>query len=99
MKKLLILMGLFLYSDQPILTAAALDIVGREVATTTMGILAFSRLALAAASPMIAGLLWKNIGSDAAFYYAASLFVLSALILFIIPMAKPAKINHSSNDS
>lgn len=96
---ILILMGLFLYSDQPILTAAALDIVGREVATTTMGILAFSRLALAAASPMIAGLLWKNIGSDAAFYYAASLFVLSALILFIIPMAKPAKINHSSNDS
>ena len=45
---LLMLMGVFLYSDQPILTAAALDVVGRRVTTTAIGFVSFSRLALSA---------------------------------------------------
>ena len=34
------LLGLFLYPDQPILTAAVFDVVGREVASTGLGVVA-----------------------------------------------------------
>ena len=43
---LLVLMGVFLYSDQPVLTAAALDVAGRRTTTTAIGFVSFSRLAL-----------------------------------------------------
>ena len=83
------LLGLFLYSDQPILTAAAMDIVGHNVATTTLGVLSFSRFALSAASPIIAGFLYQARGIDTTFQYAAALFALSAIILVTLPL-KPA---------
>ena len=82
---LIALMGTFLYSDQPILTATALDIVGHGVATTTLGALSFSRFALSAASPLIAGVLYQNQGIDAIFYYVAALFALAAVALLILP--------------
>jgi MFS family permease len=53
------LMGTFLFSDQPILTAAAPDLVGGQVAATTLGVLSFSRFALSAASPIIGGALYQ----------------------------------------
>ena len=75
------LLGLFLFSDQPILTAAAMDIVGHGVATTTLGVLSFSRFVLGAASPIIAGALYHTIGVSATWYYVASIFALASLIL------------------
>ena len=81
---LLALLGIFLYSDQPIISATVLDIVGREVATTILGVLHFSRFFLSAVSPIIAGLLYDRIGMQATFYYAASLFALAALVLLMI---------------
>ena len=83
---LLALLGLFLFSDQPILTAAVLDIVGREVATTTLGVLSFSRFVLSAASPLIAGGLYQGLGISAAFYYVAGLFALAAITLLVLPI-------------
>jgi sugar phosphate permease len=56
---LLLLIGVFLFSDQPILTAAALDVVGRLVTTTAIGFVSFSRLALSAPSPVIAGWFYR----------------------------------------
>jgi hypothetical protein len=40
---LLLLIGVFLSSDQPILTAAVLDVIGRRVTTTAIGFVSFSR--------------------------------------------------------
>ena len=41
--------------DQPILTAAVLDVIGRRVTTTAIGLVSFSRLALIAPSPVMPG--------------------------------------------
>lgn len=84
------LMGTFLYGDQPILTALALDVVGDEVPTTVLGILSLERFLLSAASPIIAGVLYDNgfafggidlTGPQATFTYVAVLFAIGALLL------------------
>ena len=82
------LLGLFLYPDQPILTAAYFDMVGREVATTGLGVVSFSSFLMAAASPLIAGGIYQTAGFDAALYYIAGLFGLAALILIILPLSR-----------
>ena len=84
---ILALLGTFLFSDQPILTAAALDVVGEGVAASTLGILSFSRFVLSASSPLIAGYLY-NQNSDFTFYYIAGLFGLAALILLFLSLPK-----------
>ena len=89
------LLGIFLFSDQPILTAGALDVIGEGVVASTLGVFSFSRFALAAASPLIAGLLFDSIGIEATFFYIAGLYVLATVILMIVPMASP---RHSAGD-
>jgi sugar phosphate permease len=84
------LLGLFLYSDQPILTAAALDIVGEGVAATTLGVLSFSRFILSAVSPIVGGVLY-GIQRDLAFYYVAGLFALATLLLLVVPLKTPQR--------
>ncbi len=86
---ILAVIGIFLYSDQPILTAAALDVVGRNVTTTAVGFISFSRLALSAPSPIIAGWLYNPEAVHVVFYYIAGLFGLSALVLLLLPLTKP----------
>ena len=86
---LLLLIGVFLYSDQPILTAAALDVVGRRVTTTAIGFISFSRLALSAPSPVIAGWLYRPEAPQAVFYYIAAIFAVSAVVLWLIPLRAP----------
>ena len=84
---ILVLLGTFLYSDQPILTAAALDVVGEGVAATTLGVLSFSRFILSAVSPLIAGALYQ-VNVDYTFYYIAALFAVGTLILLATPLPK-----------
>lgn len=81
------LLGLFLYPDQPILTAATLEAVGREVATTGLGIVAFSSFLMAATSSLIAGGLYEEAGVEVALFYVAGLFGAGALILAALPLA------------
>ena len=88
---IIVMLGLFLFSDQPILTAAALDIVGENVATTTLGVLSFSRFALSAASPLLAGMLSETWGIDATFQYIAGLFAVAAVILLMLPLKRAVK--------
>ena len=83
------LLGVFLHSDQPILHATALDLIGHHVATTTLGVFSFSRFALAGASPLIAGKLYEAVGIHAAFAYAAGLFALAALLFLPLRLARP----------
>ncbi len=86
---LIALLGTFFYSDQPILTASALDVVGEGVATTTLGTLSFARFALSAASPILAGFLYENYSMDYVFYYVTFLMVVGAVILAFLPLRSP----------
>lgn len=82
---LLALLGTFVFSDQPILTAAALDLVGDGPAATTLGVLSFSRFGMAAASPVIGGLLY-GIAPYLTFYYIAALFAVATVLLMALPL-------------
>jgi sugar phosphate permease len=88
---LLFMLGAFFYSDQPILTASALDIVGSGVATTTLGALSFARFALSAISPLIAGYLYDTYSMDSVFYYVASLMIFSAVVLAFTKLKSPER--------
>ena len=82
------LLGLFLYPDQPILTAAYFDVVGREVATTGLGVVSFASFLMAAASPLIAGALYEAFDFQAGLYYIAALFGLAAVLFAVLPLSK-----------
>jgi MFS family permease len=87
---LLIGLGTFLNSDQPLLTSAALDTTGREVAAATLGFMSFSRMILAAVAPPI-GSIFYEINPDRVFIYIAVLFAIAIVILIITPIPKPLK--------
>ena len=82
------LMGLFLYPDQPILTATVFDVVGRDVASTGLGVVAFASFLMGAAAPLIAGAIYENIGFAAAAYFIAALFAAAALTFAALPLGK-----------
>ena len=81
------LLGLFLYPDQPILTAAVFDVVGDEVASTGLGVVTFAGFLMAMFSPLIAGALYETLGFDATVYYIGALFAGAALVLVMIPIS------------
>ena len=83
---LIALLGVFLYSDQPILTAAVLDMVGHRVVNTTLGVMTLTRIVPTAAAPLIAGILYEGIGIHATFYFVASVFALSAAVVIFLPL-------------
>ncbi|MDH3604268.1 MAG: MFS transporter, partial [Candidatus Tectomicrobia bacterium] len=72
-------------------TAAALDVVGSRVTTTAIGFISFSRLALSAPSPVIAGWLYDPEAPQIVFYYIAALFALSAVVLVLLPLRQPGR--------
>ena len=82
------LMGVFLFGDQPILTALALDVTGDDVPTTVLGILSLERFLLSAASPLIAGRIYDVAGPQPTFVYVACLFGLAAAILLVVPVRR-----------
>lgn len=80
------LLGLFLYPDQPVLTASVFDLVGPDVASTALGLVSFVGGLMAAASPLIAGALYQARGFGTVATYAATLFAASALSFGTIPI-------------
>ncbi|MCH2510914.1 MAG: MFS transporter [Chloroflexi bacterium] len=86
---ILALLGVFFFSDQPILTAAALDVVGDKVAASTLGVFSFSRFVLAAASPLIAGELFDEVGIESTFFFVASIYLLATVVLIAVPLSTP----------
>ncbi len=81
------LLGLFLYPDQPILTATIFDFVGREFASTGLGVVAFAAFLMAAVSSVIAGALYETLGFAATMYYVATLFAVSAVVFLMLPVS------------
>ena len=100
MAVLLAALGLFLYSDQPILTAAAIDIVREGTAATTLGLLSTSRFVFSAASPLIAARLYSW-DADYLFYYTAALYAAAVVVLAFIPLPlaqPPHEGHHDAHD-
>jgi MFS family permease len=89
----LLLLGLFLFSDQPILTAAALDIVGEGVAATTMGVMGAARAGMVFIGILVAGWVSDSYGTTYTFYFVSAIFVV-ALILIILAPIKARNHNH-----
>jgi MFS family permease len=85
---IVLVLGLFIRSDYSLLSAMVLDVVGKGVATTTLGIVSFTRFALSGISPLIAGLLYERMGMDAVLYYAAGIYALAALLLATIRLPR-----------
>ena len=73
-------LGVFLRSDYALLSAAILDIVGKTVATTILGVLSFLRFLMASVSPLIAGYLYQNWGMTPTLLFVAALFTTAAII-------------------
>ena len=82
------LLGLFLYPDQPILTAAVLDELGEEVASTGLGITTFAGFIMSMFSPLIAGGLYETFGFQAVVYYIAALFAGASLVILLLPLRR-----------
>ena len=97
MTVLLAALGIFLFSDQPILTAAAMDIVREGTAATTLGLVSTSRFVFSAASPIIAGWLY-TMNTDNLFYYTAALYVVGAVILLFLRMPRPTPVTDGHDD-
>jgi MFS family permease len=70
-----------LRSDYSILSATALDLVGHEAATTTLGVLSFTRFAMAAVAPLVAGALYDRWGMAPLLYLVAGLFMVASVVL------------------
>ena len=81
------LMGLFLYPDQPILTAAVFDVVGREVASTGLGVVACVAFLMSAGSALIVGAIFETMGFTETMYYIAGLFALAAVVFGLLPLS------------
>jgi MFS family permease len=85
---IVVVLGLFIRSDYSLLSAMVLDVVGEGVATTTLGIVSFTRFALSGVSPLIAGVLYERMGMDAVLYYAAAIYALAAVLLWTIRLPR-----------
>ena len=88
------LLGLFLYADQPVLTAAVFDFIGRDVANTSRGMVSFAGALMGAASPLIAGVLYEAASFFATAYYVAALFAIAAIVFLVLPISawrRPAR--------
>ena len=83
---IIVALGLFLRSDYALISAMVLDAVGENVATTTLGVMSFTRFTLSAVSPLIAGSLYEHSGMDAVLFYAAGLYAAAGVLLFVSPL-------------
>ena len=83
---LIVFLGVFLYPDQPILTAATLDIAGENISSSVLGVTATIGLIMSTMSPIIAGVIYQNFGFDMVMIYLGILFAIAAAITLILPL-------------
>ena len=88
----IVLLGMFLYPDQPILTAALFDVLERDEATIGLGVVSFVSFLMAATSPLIAGAIYEISGFQAGLYYVAGLFALAAVAFAMLPLSKRVEV-------
>ena len=86
---LIALLGLFVYPDQPSLTAAFFDLVDDEVVSTALGIASFVGFLLSALSPLALDALYEFVGVIAVLYYIGSLGFVVAILLVPLKLTRP----------
>jgi MFS family permease len=87
---LIIMLGVSLRSDYSLVSATVLDITGRQVATTMLGMLSFTRFLMAAAGPLIAGMLYQYMGMRVTLFFVAGLFAAAAIIFASVDLTQTA---------
>lgn len=93
---LIALLGLFVYPDQPIVTAAILDLVEDNVASTALGITSFIGFLMSAMSPLVAGALYEFVSVEAALYYIGALFFIAAITLVPLSLIRSKSVPESA---
>ena len=81
----MLMLGLFLYPDQPVLTAAVFDQIGQEGANTGLGIVSSFGALMSMTSPLLAGTIYDTWGFDSAAYYFAGLLAAAAVVALFLP--------------
>jgi MFS family permease len=82
-------LGLFVYSLQAIILAAAMDVTGRGVEATTVGFFFTGTFLFSAFSPLIAGyIIGLTESTRSAFYYVGSLMLLAAFLVSLLPLRR-----------
>ena len=65
--------------------------VGSEVASTGLGIVACFAFLMAVLSPIIAGALYETLGFASTIYYIGALFAVAALVFAALPLSQAAR--------
>ena len=81
----MLMLGLFLYPDQPVLTAAVFDQVRQEGANTGLGVVSSLGALMSMTSPLVAGAIYDTWGFDSAAYYFAALLAAAAVVALFLP--------------
>ena len=82
-------LGAFQYSVHAIYVAAAIDVAGEDVQSTVVS-LVYGASFLGTFSPIVAGIIADAHGYSSAFLYGGSVVLLSALILGLLRLPRPA---------
>ena len=87
-----ICVGLFIYAVGAIMQAASMDVTPARTGGTTIALIMGSSALFMIPSPTIAGWISESFGTPTVFIYSGSMFVLSAIVLLLLPKdhKKPA---------
>ena len=82
------LLGVFLYTVNPVMLAAAIDGAPRGTESSVTALMFTGPSIFGAIAPVIAGLLRTNWGMDAVFLYAGGMVGVVAIVALVVPMKK-----------
>ena len=85
---LLALLGLFLYTVNPVMLAAAIDSAPRGMESSVTALMFTGPSIFGALSPVVAGFLRDLHGMSAVFIYASSIVAIVAVASLIVPMRR-----------
>lgn len=80
--------GLFFYGTNNIATAAVMDLSSSQIQGSTMSVMSVFRHVFTLPSPIIAGVIVTQYGTTSAFFYAAVLLFLGALVIAAIKLPR-----------
>ena len=85
---LLALLGLFLYTVNPVMLAAAIDAAPKGTESSVTALMFTGPSIFGAKSPVIAGFMRDSWGMDAVFIYASSIVAVVAVLSLVVPMKR-----------
>ena len=85
---ILALIGLFLYSVNPIMMAAAIDATKKGTEASGVALMFAGSAVFGSISPIIAGWLRESFGMDGVFYYAGIIVTIVAFAALFVPLRK-----------